>query len=270
MARPGTATIVEALMAVNPLPPLRVLVADDEPLARQHLRDLLREHSAVVVAECADGYEVAAAIVESAPDLVLLDVAMPGLDGFEVIETVSPERMPPVIFITAHDEHALRAFEVHALDYLLKPVSAARLRAALAVAVEQIRDRRIGELEAALRGVLESQRGPRYRRFCLVKRGERMVVVDLEQAEAIESAGNYVRLHLADGSPLFRCTLSGLVEELDPSRFVRVHRSHVVNLERVRFVDKGFGGDLTITLASGRRLPLQRRYLDQLKTLLGS
>lgn len=261
--------MTDAIAARSSLNPLRVLVADDEPLARQHLRELLRDYPAAVVAECADGLAAAEAIAQSSPDLVFLDVAMPGLDGFEVIETVSPERMPPVIFITAHDEHAVRAFEVHALDYLLKPVSSARLRAALRVAMDQVRERRIGELEAALRGMLESRQPHRFRRFCLVKRGERMVVVDLEQAEAIESAGNYVRLHLADGSPLFRCTLSGLEAQLDPGRFVRVHRSHLVNVERVKFLDKGFAGDLTITLASGRRAPLQRRYLDQVKALLG-
>jgi two-component system LytT family response regulator len=250
--------------------PLRILVVDDEPLARHHLRDLLRELPGSIVTECGDGRSAAETIAQSTPDLVFLDVAMPGLDGFEVIQAVTPEQMPPVIFVTAHDEHAVRAFEVHALDYLLKPISAARLRDSLRAALQHIRQRRVGELERALRGLLAAGLVPRYREHCLVKRGDRMVVVDLEEVDCIESAGNYVRLHVGDAAMLFRSTLSGIESELAPDSFVRIHRCFLVRADRIRYLDKGFNGDLTVTLRSGKKVPMQRNYAAPVKKLLGA
>lgn len=249
---------------------LRILVADDEPLARRHLRDLLREYPETIVTECGDGQSAAETIAQSAPDLVFLDVAMPGLDGFEVIQAVTPEHMPPVIFVTAHDEHAVRAFEVHALDYLLKPISAARFRESLRTALQQIRQRRVGDLERALNGLLGAGLVSGYRRHCLVKRGERMVVVDLEDVDCIESAGNYVQLHVGDVALLFRSTLSGIEAELAPDTFVRIHRCFLVRADRVKYLDKGFHGDLTVTLRSGKKLPMQRTYAAAVKKLLGA
>ena len=249
---------------------LRILVADDEPLARDHLRDLLREVPGSIVTECCDGRSAAETIAQSPPDLVFLDVAMPGLDGFEVIQAVKPEHMPPVIFVTAHDEHAVRAFEVHAIDYLLKPISAVRFRESLRAALQQIRQRRVGDLERALRGLLGAGLVPRYRRHCLVKRGERMVVVDLDEVDYIESAGNYVRLHVGDASLLFRSTLSGIEAELAPDTFVRIHRGYLVRPDRVKYLDKGFHGDLVVTLRTGRTLPMQRTYAAAVKKLLGA
>ena len=260
------------LPSANPMPPpsaLRIVVADDEPLARHRLRDLLRDYS-TSIAECGDGRSAVETIAQSAPDLVFLDVAMPGLDGFEVIQAVTPELMPPVIFVTAHDEHAVRAFEVHALDYLLKPISATRFRDSLRAAVQHIRQRRVGELERALRGLLAAGLVPRYREHCLVKRGDRMVVVDLEEVDCIESAGNYVRLHVGDAAMLFRSTLSGIESELAPDSFVRIHRCFLVRADRIRYLDKGFNGDLTVTLRSGKKLPMQRTYAPALRKLLGA
>jgi two-component system, LytTR family, response regulator len=261
--------MTQPLASDEALPTLRVLVVDDEPLARRHLCDLLAGQPVGEVEECADGAAAVEAINRRRPDLVLLDVAMPELDGFGVIEAIGPAHMPPVIFVTAHDEHAVRAFEVHALDYLLKPISSTRFRAALATAMEQIRQRRAGVLGEALRSLLDATRAGRYRRSCLVRHGERMVVVDFAEVEAIESAGNYVRLHVADGSHLFRSTLTGIEAELDPQQFVRIHRCHLIHVARVKYLEKAFQGELAVTLRSGKRLPLQRRYVDQVKSLLG-
>ena len=256
--------------AAVPPSALRILVADDEPLARHRLRDLLREVPDTTVTECGDGRSAAETIAQSPLDLVFLDVAMPGLDGFEVIQAVRPEHMPPVIFVTAHDEHAVRAFEVHALDYLLKPISATRFRESLRTALQQIRQRRVGDLERALRDLLGTGLVPRYRRHCLVKRGERMVVIDLEEVDCIESAGNYVRLHVGDAALLFRSTLSGIESELAPDSFVRIHRCFLVRAGQVKYLDKGFQGDLTVTLRSGKKLPMQRTYANAVKKLLGA
>ncbi len=248
---------------------LRVLVADDEPLARRHLGELLREDPHVQVHESVDGLAAAETILALDPDLVLLDVAMPGLDGFEVIEAVGPERMPPVIFVTAHDDHAIRAFEVHALDYLLKPISGARFRSALEVALRHIRQRRSGDLEAALRSLLRDRGQRQHRRHCLVRRGDRLVVVDVDDVESFEAAGNYVRLSTEGGVLLFRYPLSGLEAELDAERFARIHRGAIVNVDRVRYLTRNRDQQLTVVLDSGRELPLQRRYADDVKRRLG-
>lgn len=248
--------------------PLRVVVADDEPLAREHLAGLLREMPGVEVAECSDGLEAVAAIGRSRPDLVLLDVAMPGLDGFDVIAAVTPERMPPVIFVTAYDEHAVRAFEVRALDYLLKPISAPRLRRALDHAVEHVRSRRAGDLEGALRELVAGRQAARPRRNFLVRRGDRLVVVDVAEVELVEAAANYVRLQVADGAYLYRSTLASVEQELPPGEFARIHRSALVRVRAVRWLARDHGGDVVATLASGRTVAIQRRHLERLKALL--
>ena len=268
MNRPSHALDDAPGAGISPAGTLRVLLADDEPLAREHLGALLREVPGIEVVECADGLAAVDEIGRQRPDLVLLDIAMPGLDGFDVIEAVTPERMPPVIFVTAFDEHAVRAFEVRALDYLLKPISAARFRRALDLALEHVRSRRAGELEESLRGLLAGREAQRPRRHFLVRRGDRLVVVDVADVEVVSAAANYVELQTAGASYLYRSTLARVEDELPADEWVRVHRSALVRVASVRYLERDAGGDYLAVLASGATAPVQRRHLDRLKTLL--
>jgi two-component system LytT family response regulator len=257
--------------------PLRVLVVDDEPLARAFVRDVLEEMPEVrVVDECGDGREAAARIREDAPDLVLLDVQMPEVDGFDLIESVGPDAMPEVVFVTAHEQYTLRAFEVHALDYVLKPFDPDRLRAAVEHARDRIAaggsealDERLGDLLAELsQGAGRAAGAPRYARRLTVRKGDRIRFVPLADVDWLEAARNYVRLHAGDDRWLVRSSLKALLERLDPSRFVRVHRSAVVNLDRVVEVQPWMGGDYVAILETGERLRVSRTYRDALLDLI--
>lgn len=258
----------------DPLPPLRTVVVDDEPLARDCVRLALGRHPDIeVVAECADGAAAVSAIRREMPDLVFLDVQMPGLDGFGVIQMLGPERMPPTVFVTAYDAHAIRAFELHAADYLLKPFDDARFSEALRHVRRQIgrsRDSELARRLVALLGEVRSESpahppGPRsHATRILVPQGDRLEFLPLESVDWIEAAGNYVRLHAGPREEQVRITLTGLVEQLDPATFVRIHRSTVVNVRRIRSVHPWFGGDYTATLSDGRELRVSRYYRDAL------
>ena len=263
-----------------PLPtPLRVLIVDDEPLARDCLRLAVRGRDDVaVVGECATGEEAVEAIAALAPDLVLLDVQLPGLDGFGVVERVGTERMPPVVFVTAFDQHALRAFRVHALDYVLKPFDDARLREVLAYARRR-RDARQHEALGARLGALLADLRPappapaeledaadavpggaaagHATRFC-VSDGGRMRFVAAAAVDWIDVDGNYVCLHAGGERFRLRATLAAVAERLDPRRFVRIHRSTIVNADRVQEVQPWFGGDYVAILRCGQRLRVSR------------
>lgn len=248
---------------------LRVLVVDDEPLSRDRLRGALAgEPGIVVVGECPDGPTAVAAIRRERPDLVLLDVQMPGLDGFEVIEAVGPAAMPPVIFVTAFDDFAVRAFEVHAVDYLLKPFDDDRLRAALARARAHRED--AGSLAGRLRALLaERGQGPEaapaggYARRLMVRRGATLRYVPLDEVEWIEAADNYVRLHGGGGTHLVRMTLRELETRLDPADFARIHRSAIVRLAAIREIRPWAGGDYLAVLRSGREVRISRTHRDR-------
>jgi len=230
---------------------LRALVVDDEPLARERLRDLLVADAEVeVVGLCADGVEAVAAIRSLAPDLVFLDVQMPESGGFDVVAEVGVERMPVFVFVTAYDDYALRAFEAHALDYLLKPFDEARFRGALARAKAHVR---------ATRGSR-----PRLLDRLIVKTGGRYVFVKAEEIDWVEAQGNYVRLHVGEASYLLRDSIGKLEVRLDPDRFLRIHRSTIVNLDRVREITPLFHGEYAVVLADGTRLTLSRGYRDRL------
>lgn len=263
--------------------PIRVLVVDDEPLARDCVRLALEDVDEIdLIGECGDGEEAVAAIREAAPDLVLLDVQMPELDGFDVVERIGVEEMPAVVFVTAYDEHAVRAFEVHAIDYIMKPFDDARLVEAVRHALRQIRLREAGELGRRLAAVLtdlpaaarpEASGGARsasdgpngaYASRVLVRDRDRFRFVETAAIDWLEAAGNYVRLHTGDRSHLIRATLSGTLERLDPARFVRIHRSTVVNVERIREVQPWVGGDYVAILHDGRQLKVSRTYRDSL------
>jgi two-component system LytT family response regulator len=249
---------------------IRTLVVDDEPMARERLRTLLQQEADVdVVGECADGTQAVAAIEHHAPDLVFLDVQMPGLDGFGVIQAVGVEKMPTVVFITAYDEYALRAFEVHALDYLLKPFGRDRFRETLSHARASLERRRAGDLGRRLLALVHDLKPePATLERLVVKSGGRVFFLRTEELDWIEAAGNYVRLHLGQESHLFRETMTRMEARLDARHFVRIHRSRIVNTERIKELQPWFNGESVVVLRNGTRLPLSRGYRDKLQQRL--
>ena len=251
-------------------PRVRALIVDDEPLARERLRLLLAaEEWLEVVHECGDGGSAVAAIEKFRPDLVFLDVEMPGASGFDVIEAVGVERMPFVVFVTAYDKYALKAFDVHAVDYLLKPFDKERFRQALTRARQQLEQRSGGELERRLLALVQDLKPPHQKleRF-VIKSGGRVFFVRAEEIDWIEAAGNYVKLHVGNESHLFRETMNTLEARLNPDTFYRIHRSHIVNIERVRELQPWFNGEYVVFLKNGTRLTLSRGYREKLQDRL--
>ncbi|MFL5385277.1 MAG: LytR/AlgR family response regulator transcription factor [Longimicrobiaceae bacterium] len=259
--------------------PLRVVVVDDEPLARSGMCGLLaRDPELCVVAQCADGAEAVAAIAGLRPDLVLLDVQMPEMDGFEVLRAVGPARMPVVVFVTAFDRFALRAFDVAAVDYLLKPFDDERFDLAVARAKHAVRNAEAGELGRRLMRLVERQGAPaeaapstepaRHATRLVVKSAGRTVFVRAEEVDWIEADDYYAKLHVGGKTHLLRETMGSLEARLDPARFFRAHRSAIVNLDRVREVQFLFGGEHVVILHDGTRLKLSRSRLEKLEAML--
>jgi two-component system LytT family response regulator len=252
-------------------PPIRVLIVDDEPLARERLRTLLQEWPGFdVVAEAADAAAAVESITAITPDLVFLDVQMPGATGFDVISAIGPQKMPAVIFVTAYDRYALRAFEVHALDYLLKPFDRDRFQQAVERARSLVAHARTGDLERRLLAMVEGLRTSptRVDRF-VVKSGGRVFFVRNDEIDWIEAAGNYVKLHVGTETHLLRETMNAIETRLDPDLFFRVHRSHIVNIERVRELQPWFNGEYVVFLKNGTRLTLSRGYREKLQERVG-
>jgi len=250
---------------------IRTLLVDDEALARERLRDMLAaEPDLEIIGECADGAEAVTALERDQPDLVFLDVQMPELDGFDVLAAARPARPPVVIFTTAYSEHALRAFEVHALDYLLKPFDRERLQVALRRAREHLRLARTEALNEKLHALLAEMRPPaRKVDRLVVKSGNRVVLLRTADVDWIEAADNYVNLHVGTESHLLRETMAALEARLDPRQFLRISRSAIVNLDRVKELQPMFHGDYVVILRNGTRLNLSRSYRDKLQQLLG-
>ena len=248
---------------------IRVLIIDDEPPARAKVRRFLAADPEVeLVGEAGSGPEAVAAIRTIAPDLIFLDVQMPGLDGFGVLEALDGQPLPHVVFVTAFDEYAVQAFEVHALDYLLKPFAPERFERAVDRAKERIREGGGDELDRRLRRALEELRpGPPALERLLVPSGEKQIVVDVGRIDWIEAEQNYVRLHVGAVSYLVRTTLSGLEARLDRRRFIRIHRSRIINADRVREIHPWSHGDQLVVLQDGTELLLSRRYRDRLAYL---
>jgi two-component system LytT family response regulator len=248
---------------------MRVLIADDEAPARRRVRDLLAaEPDVEVAAEAADGREAVELIRSQRPDLVFLDVQMPRLDGFGVIAAIGVEAMPRVVFVTAYDEHALRAFEVHAFDYLLKPFAPARLRRVVARARAELeRGAPAAELVERLAGLLAAASGgPAYLRQVLVERAPgREALLAVEAIDVVRAEGNYLRFVTATGEYLRRGTLVELEQRLDPERFLRLNRSEIVRLEAVAELQPWFHGDYRVRLESGALLTWSRRYRARAK-----
>jgi two-component system LytT family response regulator len=247
---------------------IRALIADDEPLARERMRTLLgAEPDIEVIGEAKDGLETVEQILSNQPDLVFLDVHMPKLDGFEVIQTVGPERMPAVVFVTAYDQHALRAFEVQALDYLLKPFDGERLHGALSRARRQVDTQETGDIGRRLLALvrdLKSDRPPKSDRL-VVKSGGRLFFLRADEIDWIEAAGNYVRLHLGSEAHLLRETMNSIEARLNPELFFRIHRSHIVNIERIKELQPWFNGEYVVILRNGAKLTLSRGYREKLQ-----
>ncbi len=250
---------------------IRTLVVDDEPIARERILALLQQENDVeVIGQCADGVQAVSAIQQQSPDLVFLDVQMPGCDGFGVIQNIGPDRMPTVVFVTAYDEYALRAFEVHALDYLLKPFGKDRFQETLKHARESLERRRAGDLGRRLLALVHDLK-PEQQRLdrLVVKSGGRVFFLRTDEIDWIEAAGNYVRLHLGEESHLFRETMNGMESRLDTRRFVRIHRSRIVNTERIKELQPWFNGEYVVILRNGTRLTLSRGYREKLQEQLG-
>ena len=286
---------------------LRVMVVDDERLARQRLRRLLKDEGVDAVGECADGREAVAALREQPPDLLFLDVQMPELDGFGVLAEVGVERMPPVVFVTAYDQYAVRAFEVNALDYLLKPFDAERFRKAFRKARESIerasaqaQSERLTALLARLADVAVTAETPvpaaagaaataaapapaggaaatattaapgeRYLERLLVKNEGRVFFVRTADIDWIEASGNYLRLHVGRDVHMIRETMGTLEAKLDPRQFLRVHRSTIVRTDCIREMQPWFSGEYVIILRDGTRLKLSRSYREPVAQQLG-
>lgn len=250
---------------------IRAVIVDDEPLARRRIRSLLVEAEDVeVIAECANGKEAIQAIEESPPDLLFLDIQMPELDGFDVLQAIGVGHVPVVIFVTAYDQFALRAFEAHALDYLLKPFDDERFEAALQRARERIRQQQGGDLDRRLRALLEEVRGDRgYLQRLVVPTGHRSVFIRTEEIDWIEAERNYIRLHVGGRAYLLRENLSRIESALDPTTFCRIHRSTIVNIDRIQAVESLFRGEYLVVLHDGTKLTSGRSYRRNLHHLMG-
>jgi two-component system, LytTR family, response regulator len=252
---------------------IRTLIVDDEPIARARVLALLHAEADIeVVRECSNGTEAVSAITETSPDLIFLDVQMPEMDGFEVARTLGPERMPAVVFVTAFDQYALRAFEIHAADYLLKPFSVQRFRLALSHAREQLGQRQATTLGRQLLALLPEmgRREPTGHDRLVVKSSGRVYFVRAADIDWCEAAGNYVCLHVGPQSHLVRETMGHLESQLDPHQFLRIHRSTIVNVDRIQELRSSFNGEHIVVLHGGTRLTLSRGYRDALQARLGT
>jgi two-component system, LytTR family, response regulator len=258
---------------------IRTIIVDDEPTARRGVRLLLeRDHSVDIVGEASTGIEAAELIAREKPDLAFLDVQMPGSDGFEALSKVGPAAAPAVIFVTAYDEHALRAFEVHAVDYLLKPYDDVRFAAALQRAKEEVRRRQTDGVNARLAQLLDylQQNGGNAAAQAAEKPGDRILLkssgeiffLKAEEIDWIEAEGDYMKFHVSGRAHLMRETMARLEARLDPKRFIRIHRSTIVNIDRLRKLSPSFAGEYAVILHDGTKLKLSRGYHERIATLL--
>ena len=259
---------------------LRVVIADDEPAARRGVRMLLGRDAAVEVAgEASTGAEAVALITREKPDLVFLDVQMPDGDGFSVLRRIGAEAPPVVVFVTAFDEHALRAFEVNAIDYLLKPYDDARFAAALKRAKDEVRRRQVDHVNARLGQLLDyleqregrpapgPETGPPGERILIKSSGE-IFFLKAGEIDWIEAEGDYMKFHVNGRSHLMRETMARLEARLDPARFIRIHRSTIVNIDRLRKLSPSFAGEYAVVLHDGTTLKLSRGYHERIEALL--
>lgn len=256
---------------------IKTLIVDDEPLARRNLRLLLAKDPQIeVVDECRNGREAVKAINSLAPDLIFLDIQMPEMDGFDVLAQVGPEHIQAIIFVTAFDQYALKAFDVHALDYLLKPFDDERFAHALERAKAQIEAREINRLSKRLLALLEARESERktptsqqsYLTRVMIKASGRVVLLKVDEIDFIEADGNYAKLHVGRKAHLLREKMNDLEGQLDPAKFVRIHRSIIVNLDRIKEMHPHFNGDYIVVLEDGRQLRMSRTRREHLEARL--
>jgi two-component system LytT family response regulator len=254
---------------------IRTQIVDDEPLARRNLRLLLEDDPEIeIVGECGSGYEALEVINEQPPDLLFLDIQMPEMSGFEVLERIEHERIAAVVFVTAFDQYALRAFEVHALDYLLKPFDDARFEKALRQAKAQVEQRQINRLSRKLFALLEDRAAPSEKKTAayltrfMIKAAGRVLFLKAEEVDWIAADDYYVKLHAGRKTHMLRETLSDLETRLDPEKFIRIHRSTIVNIERIKELHPHFNGEYLVILQDGTELKLSRSRREQVQAAL--
>jgi two-component system LytT family response regulator len=246
---------------------IRAILVDDEPLTRERIRTLIEKTEAIeVIGEGRNGLEALDLITQLTPDLVFIDVEMPELDGFGVIRELDPENLPVVVFITAYEEYARQAFDIGAVDYLYKPVTPSRFAAAVGRAREKLAGRSASELHALIAAATGAKRG--YRKRFVVRRGAEHVFIPVEQVEWIDAADNYLRLHVTGKTHFARGTMKQVEEELDPSLFVRIHRSAIVAVDRIRAIRSHESGGHVVEMNDGVQLRTSRQFASRVSGLL--
>ena len=245
---------------------IRAVVVDDEPLGREGVKlHLEGEPGVALCGEASDGRRAIAMIASLKPDLVFLDVQMPGVDGFQVVEAIPPADLPTIVFVTAYDKYAIRAFEIHALDYLLKPYTAERFAVSMRKAREEIAARGSrNSRQRLLEMIAERASASAHLQRFVIKSGEGYRLVPAGDVASFEAQGNYVRLKTGNGQHLLRITMAELEKRLDPARFARIHRSTMVNIERIKEITPAWHGDFEVLLTDGQRLRLSRNFRDRL------
>jgi two-component system LytT family response regulator len=255
---------------------IRALLVDDEPIARRGIRQQLESETDIeIIGECANGREAVAAITKQAPDLVFLDVQMPLLSGFDVVEAVGLENLPAVVFVTAYDEHAIRAFEVNAVDYLLKPIDHDRFQKTLTRIRRQLNGSSTEELQRKLASLLHQLEGPqtrsketKYLERIVVKESGRVFFLNVDEIDWIVAQANYVQIHTKGETHLLRETMNGMETKLDPYKFLRLRRSTIVRIERIKEMHPLFNGEYALILKDNTQLVSSRRYRNNLAALL--
>lgn len=244
---------------------IRTLIVDDEPLARERVKRFLRDEAEIeIIGECGNGADAVVSIKQLEPDLVFLDIQMPEKNGFEVIKSLNGKSLPTVVFVTAYDQYALQAFDVHALDYLLKPFTRERVHRAVSRAREQIEGRRFGTLDERLVTLIADLKSEKkYLERLVVKSTGRVFFLKTDEIDWIEAAGNYVKLHVGRESHMIRETMNGIEAKLDPDKFLRIHRSTVVHIDRIKELHPMFSGDYAVILRDGTELALSRNYRER-------
>jgi two-component system LytT family response regulator len=244
---------------------IRTLIVDDEPLARERVKRFLKDERDIdIIGECGNGADAIDAIHQKEPDLVFLDIQMPEKNGFDVIRSINGNHLPTIIFVTAYDQYALQAFEVHALDYLLKPFNRERFHRAVARAKEQIEGQHRGELDERLVSLISSiTPEKKYLERLVVKSVGRVFFLKTEEIDWIEASGNYLKLHVGRDSHMIRETMNSIEAKLDPSQFMRIHRSTIVNIDRIKELHPMFSGDYSAILRDGTELALSRNYREK-------
>lgn len=257
---------------------IKTLIVDDEPLARQNLHVLLKDDPEIeIIGECGSGHEALRVIQAQQPDLLFLDIQMPEMDGFDVLKSIDHQHLPAIIFVTAFDQYALKAFEVHALDYLLKPFNDARFEKALRQAKSQLEQREINNLSRKLFALLEDRQGisqadkleqPAFLTRLMIKSASRVFFLKVDEIDWIEADDYYVKLHTGRKSHLLRETMSELEAKLEPEKFLRIHRSTIVNIDRIKELSPLFNGDYAVILQDGTELKLSRSRREHAQSVL--